>query len=248
MYFHLNSKVKRMEKKMNNLQVINQNGQLLVDSREVAAMIEVRHSDLLERIGVYTKHLTNGNFRSLDFFIESTYIDSKNETRPHYLITRKGCDMVANKMTGEKGVLFTAAYVTQFEEMEKSLSLSGMSKELQAIFMLDQRTQAFESRVSHLENNTTIDYGQQNDLQLLANKTVIEALGGKESPAYRNKPLRSEVYSALWRDFKGYFNTNSYKNTLVKDFDKAKEYISGWRPHGKLLRDIEQANSQMAFN
>ena len=27
--------------------------------------------------------------------------------------------MVANKMTGEKGVLFTAAYVTKFEEMEK---------------------------------------------------------------------------------------------------------------------------------
>jgi phage antirepressor YoqD-like protein len=29
--------------------------------------------------------------------------------------------MVANKMTGEKGVLFTAAYVTKFEEMEKAL-------------------------------------------------------------------------------------------------------------------------------
>lgn len=29
--------------------------------------------------------------------------------------------MVANKMTGEKGVLFTAAYVTKFEEMENKL-------------------------------------------------------------------------------------------------------------------------------
>ncbi|MBU5672670.1 ORF6C domain-containing protein [Paenibacillus sp. MSJ-6] len=249
MYFHLNSIVKRREKKMNNLQIINQNGQLLVDSREVAAMIEVRHSDLLERIGGYIRYLENGKFRSQDFFISSTYkVDGNNKTYDCYLITRKGCDMVANKMTGEKGVLFTAAYVTQFEEMEKSLSLSGMSKELQAIFMLDQRTQAFESRVSHLENNTTIDYGQQNDLQLLANKTIVEVLGGKGSPAYLDKTIRGEAYSALWRDFKGYFNTNSYRNTLVKDFDKAKEYVSGWRPHGKLLRDIEQANSQMAFS
>lgn len=30
--------------------------------------------------------------------------------------------MVANKMTGEKGVLFTAKYVTKFEEMEKELN------------------------------------------------------------------------------------------------------------------------------
>jgi phage regulator Rha-like protein len=29
--------------------------------------------------------------------------------------------MVANKMTGTKGVLFTATYVTKFDEMEKQL-------------------------------------------------------------------------------------------------------------------------------
>jgi phage regulator Rha-like protein len=32
--------------------------------------------------------------------------------------------MVANKMTGEKGVLFTAAYVIKFEEMEKTLKIN----------------------------------------------------------------------------------------------------------------------------
>jgi Rha family phage regulatory protein len=106
---------------MNELTIINQNGQLLVDSRDVADMVGVRHSDFLEKIGGYETHLTNGNFRSLDFYIPEKYIDSKGETRPCYLITRKGCDMVANKLTGEKGVLFTAAYVTRFEQMEKSL-------------------------------------------------------------------------------------------------------------------------------
>lgn len=29
--------------------------------------------------------------------------------------------MVANKMTGDKGILFTATYVTRFEEMENEL-------------------------------------------------------------------------------------------------------------------------------
>lgn len=106
---------------MNNLTIIKHNGQFAVDSREVAAMVEMRHADLLEKINGYIQYLTNGKFRSLDFFIPSNYLDAKGEERPCYLITRKGCDMIANKMTGEKGVLFTAAYVTKFEEMEKQL-------------------------------------------------------------------------------------------------------------------------------
>lgn len=112
---------------MNKLTIVNKNGQLLVDSRQVADMVGKRHADLLESIKGYIVILTNGEFRSLDFFIESTYLDSKGEARPCYLITRKGCDMVANKMTGEKGVLFTAAYISTFYEMEKQLQAPAKS-------------------------------------------------------------------------------------------------------------------------
>jgi len=107
-----------------NLTVINSNGQYVIDSREVAEMTEVRHSDLLEKINGYVQTLNsseNGKFRSLDFFIPCTYtVEGNTKTYPCYLLTRKGCDMIANKMTGEKGVLFTAAYVTKFEEMEQA--------------------------------------------------------------------------------------------------------------------------------
>ncbi len=105
---------------MNSLTIIKSNGQYTIDSREVAEMTDVRHSDLLEKINGYITHLTNGKFRSSDFFIPSTYVGGNGENRPCYLITRKGCDMIANKTTGEKGVLFTAAYVTKFEEMERA--------------------------------------------------------------------------------------------------------------------------------
>lgn len=103
----------------NNLQNINK--PLTLDSREVAKMINIRHSDLLEKIKCYCEILTNGKFRSLEFFIRSNYIDSKNETRPCFLITKKGCDMIANKLTGQKGVIFTATYVNKFYAMEQVL-------------------------------------------------------------------------------------------------------------------------------
>lgn len=56
-----------------------------------------------------------------DFFIPHTYYDITGRVLPSYLLTKKGCDMVANKMTGEKGVLFTAAYVTAFERMREHI-------------------------------------------------------------------------------------------------------------------------------
>lgn len=106
---------------MKELTIVSKNGQLVTDSREVAEMIETQHKDLLEKIRSYIQYLISGEFRPSDFFIESTYVDSKNREKPCFLLTKKGCDMVANKTTGEKGVLFTAAYVSRFEEMEEQI-------------------------------------------------------------------------------------------------------------------------------
>lgn len=94
---------------------------LVTDSREVAEMTGKEHKQLLKDIRKYNQYLNEGKVSPVEFFIESSYKDTKGETRPCYLLTRKGCDMVANKMIGKKGVLFTAAYVTKFEDMEKKL-------------------------------------------------------------------------------------------------------------------------------
>ena len=109
---------------MKELQVFNSNGKDVVDSREVAEMVERNHKDLLRDIRNYTGILEKSAERKIapsDFFIPHTYRDSMGRTLPCYLLTKKGCDMVANKMTGEKGVLFTAAYVTAFEKMNEQL-------------------------------------------------------------------------------------------------------------------------------
>ncbi len=142
---------------MNNLTVINQNGKFVVDSREVADMIDKQHKDLLESIRGYEQFLLSGDFRSVDFFIPHTYQDSTGRTLPCYLLTRKGCDMVANKMTGEKGVLFTAAYVTKFEEMEKSLvpSMQQLSPQLQLLISMELRQNQLEERIDKQEQIIT---------------------------------------------------------------------------------------------
>ncbi|BDR81063.1 Rha family transcriptional regulator [Clostridium tetani] len=231
------------------------NDQPTVDSREVARLVNKEHKNLIRDIRGYIDILEGSNLSSQKFFIESTYINIQNKVQPCYLLTRKGCDMVANKLTGEKGVLFTAEYVTRFEEMEQVLKksmkpLSPMDQlklQYQVLEEHQEKLITIESKVISLENNMTIDYGQQLVLQELAKAKAIKEMGGKENYCYRDRSLRSKVFSSVWKDFKDYLAVNSYRNTAKKDFDKAKEYLKDWKAQGKLLREIEEMNSQIVL-
>lgn len=98
-----------------------------IPSHEIAKMMTKEHWEVLrmlegskDRKGII--QILNDNQMVVDeFFIPSTYVDAKGETRKCYECTKIGCDMLANKMTGEKGTIFTARYVKKFNEMEKLL-------------------------------------------------------------------------------------------------------------------------------
>ena len=87
-------------------------------SMEVAEMVEKKHADLLKDIRRYNNQLAEGNISSGDFFKESTYQDANNQSRPCFMVTKKGCEFIAHKLTGQKGTEFTARYINRFHEME----------------------------------------------------------------------------------------------------------------------------------
>lgn len=70
----------------------------------------------------YVEILNDHQMVVVDYFIKSSYVDTKGETRPCYLVTKLGCNFLANKFTGEKGILFTAKYVKRFDEMKQELN------------------------------------------------------------------------------------------------------------------------------
>lgn len=89
-----------------------------ITSVEVAEMVRKAHNDLLKDIRRYCEQLGQGNIPQSDFFTESTYRNSQNKTMPCYLVTKKGCEFIAHKLTGQKGTEFTARYINRFHEME----------------------------------------------------------------------------------------------------------------------------------
>lgn len=99
-----------------------------LDSREVAEMMGVEHKYVLQYIeGNKTRNiigiiptLESSHMNYQKYFIKSNY---KAGTRQYkcYLISKLGCELLGNKLQGEKGILFSAKYVERFNEMENKL-------------------------------------------------------------------------------------------------------------------------------
>lgn len=91
---------------------------------EVAEMMETEHSKVIRKLEGskdrkgFLQILAEAQMGVSDYFIPSTYRDASGKENKCYEVTRMGCDFLANKSTGEKGVLFTARYVKRFNEIE----------------------------------------------------------------------------------------------------------------------------------
>lgn len=121
-----------------------------------------------------------------------------------------------------------------------SYEMEQYSPEMKAILMHDKKLVKMDERVTDLENNTTIDYGQQQALGDIVNRVVIEALGGKGSPAYRE--ISKKVFAECNRDLKHYFNVNARNNVPKKRFDEAVAYVKSWKPCTNTRIDIRELN------
>ncbi len=123
--------------------------------------------------------------------------------------------------------------------------MENYSPEMQAILMHDKKLVKMDERVTTLENTMTLDYAQQQALGEAVNYVVIDALGGKESDAY--KEIGKKVFSECNRDLKRYFRVNARNNVPKKRFEEAVEYVQCWRPCTNTQIAIKEHNSQMRF-
>ena len=118
--------------------VTNEQGETVpvIDSREVARMMGVPHWYILKCIeggnGVVgilpTLSLHGIKFDA--YYILSSYKQSNNAENKCYLVTKKGCELLCNKQSGEKGILFSLAYVERFNAMEKELKNNNNNSSL----------------------------------------------------------------------------------------------------------------------
>ncbi len=134
---------------------MNELEQKYLSSMEVAEMVDKDHAHLMRDIRNYIDLLNQSNFGSVDFFREDTYKDAKGETRNCYMISKKGCEFIAHKMTGQKGAIFTAKYIERFHEMQDALKpksqLEILQMSINQLVEQERRLNLVENRLDMIE-------------------------------------------------------------------------------------------------
>lgn len=235
-----------------------QNGEPVASSRQIAENFGKSHDNVLKGIenligGLVKINDTPGLLKNehTPMFYKTEYTHEQNgQTYPMYLMNRDGFSLLVMGFTGKAALEWKLKYIQAFNEMEKKLATPQMpklSKELQALFLLDDRTQRQEQRLTALENTMTVDYNQQRVLRKSISRAVISALGDEKAPAYIDNHVRSKVYSECNHDVQDWFRVNSVGNIPRKRFDEAVEYIQRWKPSTNTVMLIQQTNGQTSM-
>jgi Rha family phage regulatory protein len=103
----------------NIISITNQNGKLVVSSREVARNFEKEHKHVLDSIDSLIEGVAE---KSADLFISSTYKHKQNkQVYREYLLTRDGFTLLAMGFSGKKALEWKLKYIEAFNKMEYTI-------------------------------------------------------------------------------------------------------------------------------
>lgn len=219
-------------------------GEKVVLGRELHERLKIKtvYADWIKRM------IEVGFVEGTDYSLVSQKCETNNPKNPYtvradHVLTLDMAKHIAMIQRTPEGMEIRQKLI----DLEKNVSVNqfaGLSKELQAILVIDQRTMKQEQRISALENTMTIDYNQQRVLKRVVNTVVINALGGMDSPAYKSRSVSQKLFMECNRDIQDWFNVNSRNNVPKKRFDEAVEYIKKWRPCANSVMLVQVTNGQ----
>ena len=94
----------------------------------------------------------------------------------------------------------------------------------QAMFELDERVNVLEDK---LENQMTIDRGQQRELQKAVSRRVLDR-AATVIPAWALDEQKPKFFASLYRDLKDRFGVPSYRDIRPADYPSAMAYVETW--------------------
>ena len=169
-----------------------------------------------------------------------------------YQVTKKGCELIAHKTEGEKGVLFTVKYMERFEKMEQEISkpksaMELIELELQALKEINSKVDEVDKDLQSFKNDMPLMAVDTDRITTAKNIKAVELLGGKQSNAYKDKSVRTKVYrdmeAQIWRQF----GVRTYKAIKRNQCDLAVDIINRYELPLILREEIADCNAQMTM-
>ena len=226
---------------MEELQIVEYNNIRVLTTQQVAEAYQTSTDTVKKNFSRNKDRYTEGkhyiclNGEELKDFKAKGQIVTSPNVNTLYLWTQKGCLLHAKSLNTDIAWEVYDRLVDNYFAPVKQLSQVDMMR-IQ-LGMIDNH----EDRITNLENNMTIDYGQQRVLEDTVNKTVTDVLGGKGSCAYEE--IGRKIFAECNRDLKHYFNVNARNNVPKKRFDEAVEYAKNWKPCTNTVMRIQYCNA-----
>lgn len=162
-----------------------------------------------------------------------------------YLWTEKGAWLHAKSLNTDKAWEAYELLVDEYYKVIEQPQFSSLEIALQAALQHEQAIKEIKTDVDYLKGSMRIDSLQEQEIQQAAKQSIVQALGGKDSVAY--KEISKKVFSAFWNEFKHYFKVPRYGDIPKVKYGEALRFIQLWRPSTILQIEIDSCNSQMAF-
>ena len=216
-------------KSREEIQAMNNKIEQKLSSREVAQMMEVRHSDLLRKVDNINKDFTQRKIAFSKYWVESSSPDNSGKVSREFLITKRGCEFLAHKTTGTKGNLFTDRYMDRFEQMKQQLTnpmmnnldLAGqMINVIQSTQMMAQVVQGLNQGMGYIQQYVQ-DSIQAKDYQI---DQAMELIGIRSRNVHS---LTNKLKEVLFNKYDCYVKASDIryinaKNKIFKEFKVSK--------------------------
>ena len=136
----------------------------------------------------------------------------------------------------------TGSYTKPMTTAEKIQLLAQGNEEL------SDRVEKVEDKGDRLENDAPLYGCEIDEIQKHVRRKGVDILGGKQSEAYRDRSIRSSVYSDIYGQLKREYGcVASYKSIKRKYIADAHEFIDCYIAPVFLQEQISDANAQANF-
>jgi hypothetical protein len=243
--------------KMNELQITEYKSIRVLTTQQIA-----------EAYGSDTRVISNNFNRNKERYIEGKHYicledgekrefvdhhqidDGSKKASKLYLWTEKGAFLHAKSLNTDTAWEVYDRLVDNYFEKPKAVPMTTDQK----IQLLAQGNVELTEKVNSIDKDLQ-EFKQ--DMPLLAlecqritwakNNKIVPLMGGKSSPAYRNRSLRTKVYKDLDKQLKREFGVDTYKAIKRNQCNLAVKIIEAYKLPMFLKEEIDAENAQMSF-
>lgn len=122
-----------------------------------------------------------------------------------------------------------------------------LETQFKALKEVDHKVDTVAKDFTEYKDNSPLFNIECEELQNALKRKGTKILGGKDSRAYKDKSLRTKLYSDMQREVKRQFGLHSYKALKRKQLDAALQIIENYSAPLIIQDDINLLNGQVEF-